>query len=112
MKKHSANDPDQQWFDEAMGDAIARFDASHSPGVPELDAFERLVQARKREARKRLWRDLTLFWLTACFVFGSMAWVLERNWIWFAALQVAAAAGGAGFVACNFGRRTWSKWKS
>ncbi|KRE32697.1 YxlC family protein [Paenibacillus sp. Soil522] len=112
MKKPKEDYNDQQWFDEQLGEAVTRFDAAHAPHVPELQQFEGFVQAHKHETKKKLWKELMLFWLTACFIFGSMLWIIDRNWIWFAILQAVIAAGGVGFVSLTFGRRRVRSWRS
>ncbi|WP_424768848.1 YxlC family protein [Paenibacillus sp. sgz302251] len=112
MKKHKTNDDDQQWFDNQIGEALDRFDAIHAPLLPKLHVFEQLVQAHKRELKRKLWKDLLLFWLLAVFIFSSMMWVLDRNWVWFLTIQSAIAAGGIGFVSITFVRRMGSTWRS
>ncbi|MNF05259.1 hypothetical protein D3C80_2049460 [compost metagenome] len=62
--------------------------------------------------RSRLWKELALFWLTACFIFAGMMWVVESNWMWFAALQAVIAICGIGYAGMVFGRRAWREWRS
>lgn len=112
MKKRKEDHNDQQWFDEQLGEAVTRFDAAHAPHVPEPQQFEALVQAHKRETKRKLWNELLLFWLTACFIFSLMLWIIDHNWIWFAILQVIATAGGIGFVSMTFGRRKVRAWRT
>ncbi|WP_028609449.1 DUF5345 family protein [Paenibacillus harenae] len=113
MKKKPSNSPDdQQWFDERLGDAIRRFDENHLPETAELQAFEQLVLAHKQGLKKKLWKELLLFWLTSCFIFGSMMWVLEQNWVGFPVMQAVIAAGGIIIALMKFGNRTGIKWKS
>lgn len=112
MKKHKSDEIDQQWFDEQLGAAINRFDAVHEPLLPELHNIEQLVQLHKNDLKRKLWKDLLLFWLVACFIFGSMMWMLERDWVWFAILQSIIAMGGIAFVSMTFGKRMGRKWNN
>lgn len=112
MKKNKTDELDQQWFDEKVGAALSRFDAVHERPMPELPELERLVQEHKRETRKKLWRELALFWLAAVFVLCSMLWLLDSSRIGFAIVQAVLAAGGIGFAVITFGKRMGQKWKS
>ncbi|RCW44150.1 YxlC family protein [Paenibacillus prosopidis] len=110
MKKHKTENGDQQWFDNQIGKAVKRFDDVHEPSVPELHAFEQLVHEHKREVKRKLWKELMLFWLAACFIFGFMMWIVDRNWVWFAVFQSAIAAGGIVFAGMTFGKRVGREW--
>jgi hypothetical protein len=110
MKKYKTDNGDQQWFDDQIGEAVNRFDAVHAPPVPELHAFEQLVHEHKREVKRKQWKELMLFWLAACFIFGFMMWILDRNLVWFAVLQSVIAIGGIIFAGMAFGKRMWHQW--
>jgi hypothetical protein len=112
MKKLKEDTEDQQWFDNQLQETLDRFDAIHVPHVPELHRFEDMVDAHKQQLKKKLWKDLLLFWLIACLIFGLMMWMIDRNWVWFAILQAVIAAGGIGFVSITFGRRKVRAWRS
>jgi hypothetical protein len=110
MKKHKTEKDDQQWFDNQLGESVNRFDAVHAPPLPELHAFEQLVHEHKRELKRKLRKELMLFWLSACFIVSIMMWILDRNWVWFAILQSVIAAGGIAFVGIMFGKRMGRQW--
>ena len=112
MKKPKEDPNDQQWFDDQLKEAVTRFDATHAPNVPDLQQFEAFVDNHKQEMKKGLWKELMLFWLTACFIFGFMLWMIDRHWEWFAILQAVIAVGGIGFASLTFGRRKVRAWKS
>ncbi|WP_141502729.1 YxlC family protein [Paenibacillus luteus] len=112
MKKPNEEIEDQLWFEDRLKDAMTQFDAVHAPKVPSLQQFEALVDDHKQEMKKRLWKELLLFWLIACFILGLMLWVLDRNVVWFAILQICIAVGGISFVTMRFRRRKVSTWKS
>ncbi|MCA0756782.1 YxlC family protein [Paenibacillus sp. N4] len=112
MKKNKTDELDQQWFDEQIGAALNRFDAVHERPMPDLHELERLVQEHKREAKRKLWRELALFWLTAICVLFTMLWLLDSSRIGFAIVQAVLAAGAIGFTGITFGKRMGQKWKS
>lgn len=112
MKKPNEVNHDQQWFDNQFKEAVTRFDATHAPNVPNLQQLEAFVAGHKQDVKRRLWKELLLFWLTACFIFGVMMWVIDRNLVWFAVLQALVAAGGVGFVIMTYGRRKVRTWRS
>ncbi|MGG1639507.1 YxlC family protein [Paenibacillus sp. FSL K6-3182] len=112
MKKLKEETEDQKWFDDQLQETLNRFDAIHAPHVPELQRFEDMVDAHKQQMKRKLWKDLLIFWLLACLIFGMMMWMLDRNLVWFAVLQVVIAVGSIGFVGITFGRRKVRTWKS
>lgn len=112
MKKPDEDINDQQWFNDNMKEKVNRFDAIHEPDVPDFQAFNRLVVLHKEDIKRKLWKELSLFWLTACFIFGSMMWILDRNWIWFIVLQAVIAVSGIGFGAMTLRKGMRHKWKS
>jgi len=112
LKKHKSEDIDQKWFDEQFGSVVNQFDAAHAPLLPELHHVEQLVQLHKNDLRRKFWKELLLFWLVACFIFGLMMWMLERDLVWFAILQLIIAMGGIGFVSMTFGKRMGRKWNN
>lgn len=112
MKKPKEEHDDQLWFESEMQQALTRFDVAHKPDIPELQRFENMVLAHKQEMKRTLWKELAVFWLIACLMFGLMMWMLDRNWVWFAILQAVIAAGGIVFVSMTFNRRKVRVWKS
>ncbi|WP_138755184.1 YxlC family protein [Paenibacillus sinopodophylli] len=112
MKKRDEEMDDQKWFNDQFKDKITRFDDLHAPLIPSSQQFDELVHAHKQERSRKLWKELLLFWITACFVFGLMLWIIERNWVWFAILQTIVAAGGMVFASMAFSRRRQREWKS
>lgn len=112
MKKLEKDLIDQLWFDDHMKEQVSRFEAIHEPHVPDLHAFEQFVHEHKQGMKRKLWKELAMFWLMACFVFGGMMWVMDRNLVWFLILQAVIAAGGIVFVSMTFGKGMIRKWKS
>ncbi|MGO4548602.1 DUF5345 family protein [Paenibacillus sp. 2TAB23] len=110
MKKH--DEEEQNWFNNLMKEDLTRFDAAHAPEVPEQHRFEELVLAHVQDTKRKLWRELLLFWLLACLIFGVMLWIIDRNWIWFAMIQAVITAGGIGYASYAFARGRLREWKS
>lgn len=109
MKK-KVHDEDQQWFMEHIGTELQKMDDAYERSEPELEPFESFVASHKMALRKKLWRDLALFWLVAAMLLLGMLWVLERDWIWFAALQLLVAVSAIGYIGFAFvwkGRKQW-----
>lgn len=111
MKK-KAHDEDQQWFMERIGADLQKFDHAYERKEPELAPFESFVVARKHAFRKKLWRDLALFWLVGAMLLLGMLWILERNWIWFAALQLLVAISAIGYIGVVQVKKVREQWKN
>ncbi|RJE87745.1 hypothetical protein D3P07_15705 [Paenibacillus sp. 1011MAR3C5] len=110
MKKNKVHDEDQQWFMEHIGTELRKMDDAYERSEPELGPFESFVASHKQALRRKLWRDLALFWLVAAMLLLGMLWILERDWIWFAALQLLVAISAIsyiGFVHVWKGRKQW-----
>jgi hypothetical protein len=69
---------------------------------PNLAALQMLVADVQREQRRRLVRDLVLFWACAAVILTGLLYALSRNPIYFLVLQgiavVGTLAAGLGFV--------------
>ncbi|RJX38643.1 hypothetical protein D3P09_13900 [Paenibacillus pinisoli] len=110
MKKNKAHDEDQQWFKDHIGAELQRMDAAFERSEPELEPFESFVASHKQALRRRLWRDLALFWLVAAMLLLGMFWIMEQDWIWLAALQSLVAVSAVGYIGIAHvwkGRKQW-----
>lgn len=112
MTKNMGPDEEQRWFEEQMGEALKTFDAAYERQAPDLVMLEAFAAQHQREQRKKMWKELALFWLVAACLLLGMMWVLERHFIWFVALQVLVAAGGLGFVGISYFKKVSRLWKS
>ncbi|REK71569.1 YxlC family protein [Paenibacillus paeoniae] len=112
MKKNNVHDEDQQWFTEHMGAELQRFDDAYERREPELAPLDSFVASHKLALRKKLWRDLALFWLVAAMLLLGMLWILERDWIWFAALQLLVAISAIGYIGFVHRKKGREQWKN
>jgi hypothetical protein len=71
---------------------LDKVDRLSEPEVPGGDFFERMVVLGKRESRRRLVRDLTLFWLSALGILTVYAAVTLGRPGLFLAIQLTAVA--------------------
>jgi hypothetical protein len=79
-------------LDILLGSELDKLDRLSEPEIPGGDFFERMVVLGKRESRRKLVRDLTLFWLSALGILTVYAAItLDRPGM-FLAIQLAAVA--------------------
>ena len=110
--KDNDRDENRQWFERHIGNDLRKFDEAHNPLPPRIEQLEAMVAVHKRHARKALWKELLLFWLIAAVIMAGMMWVLERNWVWFAVIQSAAAAGAVLFLSFYLRKKVNGRWKN
>ncbi|PZD95689.1 hypothetical protein DNH61_14325 [Paenibacillus sambharensis] len=92
----------EAWLQEGLAD----FDGQTDINVPSSAWFEELALEGRRSARRKLQRDLAIFWLTGGIILSVLMLVLSSNVIWFIALQGLALIGGTGFAAVHWLRGT------
>lgn len=56
----------------AINDALKKIDDHHAVFTPDLIWFEQLIIQEKEKARKKLVRDLLLFWMIAFLITGVL----------------------------------------
>jgi hypothetical protein len=71
---------------------LDKLDRLSEPEIPGGDWFERMVVQGKRESRRKLVRDLTLFWLSALGILTVYAAITLGRPGLFLAIQLAAVA--------------------
>nr|WP_269669537.1 YxlC family protein [Paenibacillus sp. GSMTC-2017] len=91
---------------------MEKLDAAFEPEMPSLDEIESLVTKHKQEIRRRLWKELALFWLVAIFLLFGMMWMLESNWIWFMALQAVVGVGALWYIVASYQRKGGRTWRN
>lgn len=112
MKKLDRFGEEQQhWFDKHIGEELLKFDAAFERQMPDARQLEAFAAGYRRELRKKLWRDLTFFWLVAVALLLGMLWMLDRNWIWFVTLQTFAGAGAIGYIGYSYVMKVGHIWK-
>ncbi len=113
MKKNSDNEAQiQQWFDEYLGEPLQKMDSTQETDTPSISEFIAFVESHKREHAKRQWRDLLLFWLAAVPVVGIMLWMLERDWLWFASIQLSVTIGAILYIITKARQRVDQQWNN
>jgi hypothetical protein len=100
---------DKRWFDSQISDSLKQFDVVHKPYTPDQFEFEALVGAHKQAVRRKQWKELLLLWLIGCILFGGMMWLLERDVVWFVALQAIIACSAVGYVTVMFSKKKVSR---
>ncbi|MCU6712527.1 DUF5345 family protein [Paenibacillus sp. J5C_2022] len=106
---------DQLWFQRHVKGELQRFDKSfeaeaEAPSIKELESF---IGEHKSSLRRKQWKELWLFWLTALLLLGGAGWLWTQDVIWFVTLQIAASWGGILFLGIMHWRRKGSGgWKS
>ncbi|MFD0962008.1 DUF5345 family protein [Paenibacillus chungangensis] len=106
---------DQLWFQRHVKGELQRFDKSfeaeaEAPSIMELESF---IGEHKSSLRRKQWKELLLFWLTALLLLGGVGWLSKQDVIWFVTLQIAAGWGGILFLGIMHRRRKGSsEWKS
>ncbi|GKU76154.1 DUF5345 family protein [Paenibacillus sp. L3-i20] len=112
MRKNGTPEEDQLWFQEHIGVELEKLDAAFEPMMPQLESINELVTSHKRELRRKLWKELGLFWLIGLLLLTGMMWVIGNNLLWFVALQVLASAGAFWYIVASYrkkGERAWRK---
>lgn len=75
-----------------LRDELAKLDRLSDPEPPDADWFARIVEKGKRESRRKLIRDLILFWLTAAAILTVYAGVTRGYPALFLAIQLVAVS--------------------
>ncbi|MCR2803334.1 YxlC family protein [Paenibacillus soyae] len=112
MKKNGAHDEEQLWFDEQVKTGLLKFDQAYERPEPELAQLEAFVAEHRRQHRRKLLRELALFWLVAAIVLTAILGLLDRSWIWYVTLQGISAVGAIGFIAAASVKRRKQSWKN
>ncbi|PYI51625.1 YxlC family protein [Paenibacillus flagellatus] len=80
-------------IERALADELAKLDRLVQPTeTPGPEWFDLFVEQGKRQARRKLVRDLTLFWLTAAGILAVYAALSFGRPMLFLAIQLAAVA--------------------
>ncbi len=90
------------WLTEDM----QRFDAAFEPGTPSLEQLTAFVDATRKEAKSRLWRDLALLWAAGGVVLSGMALAWLDDVLWIVGIQAAGAVGGVAYLCGMLARRS------
>ncbi|CAM4477986.1 YxlC family protein [Paenibacillus tarimensis] len=102
----------EAWLQEGLAD----FDEQRDINVPSSVWFEELALEGRRSARRKLLRDLAIFWLTGGAILSVLMLMLSSNVVWFIVLQVLALIGGTGFAVVHWlrgtGREVEQEWMS
>lgn len=112
MKKNGAHDEEQLWFDARVKTELTKFDQAFERPDPDPTQLAALVADHRKQLRRKLWRDLALFWIVAAIVLTAILGVLDRSWIWFVALQGISAAGAIAFIGISSAKRRKQSWKN
>lgn len=81
-----------------LAGALAKFDAQIDTKQPELAWFEQLIAQQRQAARKKLLRELAVFWIIGCGILMLLTFaLLQHTWL-FVALQAIALCVGLLFV--------------
>jgi hypothetical protein len=101
-----------EWLTEGM----QRFDDAFESGTPSLEQLTALVDATRKEASSKLWRDLVLLWAAGCVVLGGMALAWLDDVIWVVGIQAVGAVAGVAYLCGMLARRSGKglkgKWTS
>jgi hypothetical protein len=97
-------------FREMVGGPLEAMDDLFEPEVPQAAWFAELVIVQKKEIRRKMLRDLLLFWIVGCLALGLMTLLITQNVIVFLLLQLFAMAGAGVFIGRNEVRRVKREW--
>jgi hypothetical protein len=97
-------------FREMVGGPLEAMDDLFEPEVPQAAWFAELVIVQKKEIRRKMLRDLLLFWIVGCLALGLMTLLVTQNVIVFLLLQLFAMAGAGVFIGRNEVRRVKREW--
>lgn len=112
MNKKGTPDEEQLWFNQQMRTELDRFDQAFEQPVMDPIQLETFVRNHRQEMKRKLWRDLALFWCVAAIVLVIVMGVLNRSLTLFVALQVLAAIGAIGYIGISLGRKVNRLWKN
>lgn len=94
MDNKRDNHDARQW-EEAFRTEMRKLDdeALFPVPVPDLASLERMIVAEKRQLRRKLMRDLLLFWLFGVMILGLLVAVLYKSPLLIAWLQAPILLG-------------------
>lgn len=111
MNENGAPDEEQLWFDQQVRTELARFDQAFEQPEPDMQQLEAFVRNHQQEMKRKLWRDLALFWSVAAIVLVIVMGVLNRSLIGFVSLQALAAIGAIGYIGKTMVKKESRLWK-
>lgn len=113
-RKPDLEDMSDQQSAEWLTEGMQRFDAAFEPGAPSIEQLTALVEATRKDARGKLWRDLALLWGIGCVAVGGMAFAWTDNVLWIVGIQAVGAVVGlaalGGMLAKRSGKGLKGKW--
>lgn len=110
MSNKGKEHDDELWFKHQIGGELERFDQAHEIQPPELHEFESLVRSHRQVIKRKQWKELLLLWMIGCVVFGTMMWLLQKEVVWFIALQTVVGCSAVLYASLTFGKRVGQKW--
>lgn len=108
--KPTNHDQDNELFSELQRD-WEKLDRTYPATPASLDVWESLVQSQRRINRRRLWRDLLLFWLVAVPFVSGFIFLGSGMSVWFWLLQGVSVIVGIP-LAINEFKSSWRKGAS
>lgn len=97
-EQNMQNEQDEQVMLTEIAGALAKFDDNINTKQPELAWFQQLVAGQRQAARKKLLRELAVFWFIGCGILMLLTFaLLQHTWL-FVALQASALCVGLLFV--------------
>ncbi|TMV49326.1 hypothetical protein FE783_12475 [Paenibacillus mesophilus] len=97
--------PEQDPLSLLLARELNKLDRLSEPQLPDAEWFERMVEKGVRESRRKLARDLTLFWLSALGILTIYAAVTLGYPVMFLVIQLAAVAAVPFVVMAAFKRK-------
>lgn len=102
--KPSDNDKDNEKLLSALHTTWTKLDDTFKAEPAPLPDWTALVRERRRSAKRKLWKELTLLWVVAIPIFGTMLLLATGMQTVFWIFQAAATVGGFGWLIAEFKR--------
>jgi len=100
-----------QEFRQLIGQHLEKWDETVNPTVPSIQALTQLAEDHRIFMRKKLWRDLVLFWIVSGIVLSGLLMLIYQDIRLYVIVQIIMLVAAILFlVAERLHRRVREKW--